>query len=181
MSTSFQQFTTDSGRLPFFKGDKSDIAVSYEDYMEIIEVIHDERLSRKALMNFKNLREANFYGSMGILLGCFPPAMALTYWFVGPTRRSHASYRIQWPYFLTAYPVMCWIGFTTPIPKQLYTKILADTEEDGAYVRNVIKMKKPGLFRKLSKELYRKGHRLPEMHEVTENQIHFPTDIVTRF
>ena len=36
-------------------GDKKDIALSYEDYLEIISIIHDEKLSPEMLLRFKNL------------------------------------------------------------------------------------------------------------------------------
>mmetsp|Transcript_23609 Transcript_23609/g.20529 ORF Transcript_23609/g.20529 Transcript_23609/m.20529 type:complete len:181 (+) Transcript_23609:34-576(+) len=162
------------------RGSPGDISVSYEDYHEIVSVLHDDRLSRKTIMDFKNLKEVNFFGTINCFIYGFPPALATTWLVCGPAKKSHSGYRYQWPMFLIIYPFYLWGLFTLPIRRKLYTKILANDTEDGTYIRNTLKMKTPGLWQKLSAELWNKGYRFPEQLEVVENQIHFPTNIVPK-
>lgn len=89
------------------------------------------------------------------------------------------------PFFASITVFMCWRAYTVPIPKKLYTKILADPSTDGQYIRYVYNNKcrtqvatmKPGLWRILSRELYNKGYRFPEMLEY-KRSTDFPKDFV---
>ena len=120
-------------------GEKDDIAVSYEDYFEIVNNLNDERLSRKMMMKFKNLAEVNFFGIEAMLFYSFFPALGLTYAVMGRGQRSHSGYRYQWMYFSIAYPITLLGAFNIPIPRRLYSEILLDKTEDGDYVRNRIR------------------------------------------
>ncbi len=51
------------------------------------------------------------------------------------------------------YPISLYYGYTRPIPRKLYTDIIADTGADGAYVRETLRVKKPGLWQKISYQL----------------------------
>lgn len=159
-------------------GNREDVRLSYEDYYEVLNLINDDRLSRKTQMNFKNLFEINFYGTVSMLGYCLVPAIGLTYLMMGRAQRAHSGYRYQWPYFFLAYPLTCWFGFTLPIPRRLYTEIFTDDDIDGTYIRNRIKYAAPGLWRKLSRQLFEKGYTFPELNEVTEGVTKFPTDFV---
>lgn len=161
-------------------GSMEDVRLSYEDYLDMLSVLNDDRLSRKAQMNFKNLNETNFFGMGAILCYAIPPALCFTYLMQGPVQRSHSGYRYQWPYFLLAYPFTCWFMFTLPIPRRLYTQILTDPDLDGNYVRNRLKNATPGLWRKLSRQLFQQGYRFPELNEVTQGVTQFPSDFVNK-
>ena len=160
-------------------GSRDDIAISYEDYYDIVNNLNDERLSRKAMMDFKNLAEVNYYGITSMLAYCFFPAVALSYLAMGKTQRSHSGYRYQWMYFSITYPISLIAGFNIPIPRKLYTEILTDKGIDGIYVRSRIKQATPGLWRKISQQLYKKGHRFIELNEIVDTT-RFPSDFVNR-
>mgnify|MGYP001010018655 CR=1 FL=1 len=160
-------------------GDSNDVALSYEDYYSVTEQLVDAKLTPKGLMRFKNLAEINKSGVIAALMYCIPPALAATYFLGGKARRSHSGYRYQWSYFVITYPLVAWVGMTTPIPRRLYTELLADPGYDGAYIRARVKQNTPGLWRKLSHQLWEKGYRFPECNEYTDT-IHFPTDFVNR-
>ena len=38
--------------------------------------------------------------------------------------------------WFTMHFMVCWYAYTKPIPKKIYTEILADKTEDGKYIRN---------------------------------------------
>jgi len=65
------------------------------------------------------------------------------------------------------YPIFLWWGFTRPVPRKLYTDIIADNGADGTYVREVLRTRKPGLWQKLSKQLSDNHFMFPEMLEFT--------------
>lgn len=56
-----------------------------------------------------------------------------------------------------------------PLPKRSYTKILADGGADGQYIRNQLSLSKPEMWKRLSRELYVKGYRFPEMLEYQDH------------
>ena len=47
---------------------------------------------------------------------------------------------------------MYW-GYTRPIPRKLYTDVIADSGPDGSYIREALKIRKPGLWQKVSRQL----------------------------
>ena len=49
----------------------------------MINVLHDERISRTMMFRFKNLAEVNCWGTFNTALYMIPPALALTYLFMG--------------------------------------------------------------------------------------------------
>lgn len=63
------------------------------------------------------------------------------------------------------YPIFLYLGFTRPVPRKLYSDIVCDNGADGAYVREVLRTRKPGLWQKLSKQLYDNKFNFPEMNE----------------
>jgi hypothetical protein len=65
---------------------------------------------------------------------------------------------IMWPIF------MYW-GFTRPIPRKLYTDLICDNGLDGAYIRETLRTRKPGLWSKLSRQLFENKFNFPEMNE----------------
>ena len=137
-------------------GDRKDIGVSYEDYLDMLYCLHDERLSTKMMLRFKNLREVNMWGIIYVPIFCFPVAYIATNAVLGPVRRMHGGYRNFWTLMSLILPLTCWHGYTTPLPRRLYTDILCSNDLDGTYVRSSIKIAKPGLWRRLSRELYDK-------------------------
>ena len=64
-----------------------------------------------------------------------------------------------------------------PLPKRSHTKILADPGNDGQYIRNQISLSKPEMWKRLSRELFKKGYMFPEMLEYTDHT-EFPTNFV---
>jgi len=151
--------------------------ISYEEYYEITNILNDERLSRKGVMNFKNLKEVNFYGTCSNLIYSFFPAIGLTYLMQGKAKRSHSGYRYQWPLFFVAYPMTLLFTYTVPLPRRLYTEIFTDPDLDGTYVRSRLKHATPGLWRRISRQLFEKGYNFPEMNEVTNGRT-LPMDFV---
>lgn len=51
------------------------------------------------------------------------------------------------------YPIFLYWGFTRPIPRKLYTDLLADAGTDGDYIRETLRVNKPGLWSKISYQL----------------------------
>ncbi len=65
------------------------------------------------------------------------------------------------------YPIFLWWGFTRPVPRKLYTDLICDNGADGHYIREVLRTRKPGLWNKLSKQLFENKFMFPEMNEFT--------------
>lgn len=65
------------------------------------------------------------------------------------------------------YPIFLWWGFTRPIPRKLYTDLIADNGADGTYIREVLRTRKPGLWQKVSQQLFNNKFMFPEMLEFT--------------
>ena len=64
-------------------------------------------------------------------------------------------------------------GFTRPIPRKLYTELVADNGDDGDYIRTMLSEKKPGLWKKLSSQLDHLGFNYPQMYE-SQSTTEFP-------
>lgn len=75
-------------------------------------------------------------------------------------------------------PAWCYYMAHVPVPKKLYTDILTDNTLDGEYVRRTLSVRKPGLWRKISHELFNKGYQFPEMNEYNE-ALEFPRNFVS--
>ncbi|MCB0369354.1 MAG: hypothetical protein KDD45_07845 [Bdellovibrionales bacterium] len=65
------------------------------------------------------------------------------------------------------YPIFLYWGFTRPIPRKLYTDLIADNGADGEYVRETLRTRKPALWNKISKQLFENKFMFPEMNEYT--------------
>ncbi len=52
------------------------------------------------------------------------------------------------------YPAAVMWLVSRPVPRKLYTDIITDTSADGTYVREALKQRKPGLWQKISSQLY---------------------------
>lgn len=64
-----------------------------------------------------------------------------------------ASSRLNFFGMSIFYPIFLWYGFTRPIPRKLYTDVIADSGPDGQYIRESLKTYKPGLWSKVSTQL----------------------------
>lgn len=51
------------------------------------------------------------------------------------------------------YPLFLHLGYNVPLHRKLFTEIVTDPSEDGDYVRDCLAYHKPGLWKKLSKQL----------------------------
>lgn len=65
------------------------------------------------------------------------------------------------------YPIFLYWGFTRPVPRKLYTDLIADNGADGSYIREVLRTRKPGLWAKISQQLNDNHFSFPEMNEYT--------------
>lgn len=74
------------------------------------------------------------------------------------------------------YPVFLAWGYTRPLPRKLYTDVIADSGLDGTYIRESLKTYKPGLWSKISVQLNNLNFSFPEMHEFKGTS--FPSNFV---
>lgn len=81
--------------------------------------------------------------------------------------RGLASSRYNFIGMTIFYPVFLWWGFTRPIPRKLYTDLIADNGADGSYIREVLRTRKPGLWQQVSKQLFDNKFMFSEMNEYT--------------
>mmetsp|Transcript_11019 Transcript_11019/g.1709 ORF Transcript_11019/g.1709 Transcript_11019/m.1709 type:complete len:87 (+) Transcript_11019:133-393(+) len=86
-------------------------------------------------MQFKNLHEVNSFGALFVPVYCLPLAMFVNRLVLGNAKRGHSGYRHQWTMLSVTWPLACWFGFTLPIPRKLYTSVIASDNSDGEYVR----------------------------------------------
>jgi hypothetical protein len=77
---------------------------------------------------------------------------------MGQTRYNFVGMGIFWPIF------MYW-GFTRPVPRKLYSDLICDAGADGTYVRETLRTRKPGLWQKVSRQLFENKFNYPEMNE----------------
>ena len=73
----------DNNSTHWAKGQKFDVRFSLEDYLEIVDCIHDDRLSREGIFRFKNLAEINSFAIPSTVVFCFPIAYGLAKFFTG--------------------------------------------------------------------------------------------------
>jgi hypothetical protein len=62
------------------------------------------------------------------------------------------------------YPILLWWGYTRPTPRKLYTDLICDDGADGTYIREILRTRKPGLWAKISQQLYVNKMNFPEMN-----------------
>ena len=131
-------------------GRKTDIKLSMEDYIEVIEVLRDDNLSGKTKFKFKNLWEINASSLMYVPVFCSPFAYMFSKFITGPADRALANWKFNMLIMSFTLPCMCWKLYTVPVPRRLYTEILTDQTEDGQYIRETIREQKPGLWKFIS-------------------------------
>lgn len=57
------------------------------------------------------------------------------------------------------YPLVVYMAATkVRVPRKLYTDVLADTGDDGEYIRQMIASRKPGLWNFITPQLERLGY-----------------------
>jgi hypothetical protein len=96
---------------------------------------------------------------------------------IGFVNRGMASSRLNFFGMSIFYPIFLWWGYTRPIPRKLYTDVIADSGPDGQYIRESLKTYKPGLWSKVSTQLNQLNFNFPEMHEF--NGTTFPSNFVS--
>lgn len=84
--------------------------------------------------------------------------------------RGLASSRYNFLGMTIFYPIFLYWGFTRPVPRKLYTDLIADHGQDGEYIRETLRTRKPGLWDKLSKQLYENKFIFKEMNECTVSE-----------
>ena len=89
-----------------------------------------------------------------------------------------ASARFNFMGMAIFWPVWMYYGFTRPMPRKLYTDVIADSGPDGSYVRETLRVKKPGLWQKVSAQLHENRFNYPEMNEYSVG-VEFPTGFVS--
>ena len=94
----------------------------------------------------------------------------------GWTKRGMASSRMNFLGMSIFYPIFLGYGFTRPLPRKLYTDVIADSGPDGTYVRESLRSYKPGLWSKVSTQLHKLNFNFPEMHEFSGTT--FPSNFV---
>ena len=109
--------------------------LSYEDYFEMIDCLHDDRFSREGMFRMKCLSEVNAVGIPSMALYMLPLGYMAAQFITGRSRRSHSGYRYLFTTFSVTYPMACMYGYSRPIPRRLHTEIICDQGEDGTYVR----------------------------------------------
>lgn len=65
------------------KGNKFDVKISHEDYLDIIDILQDERLSREGIYRFKSLAEINAVSIPTFALLSLPFGYGLARFFSG--------------------------------------------------------------------------------------------------
>jgi len=95
---------------------------------------------------------------------------------IGFVNRGMASSRLNFFGMSIFYPVFLAWGYTRPLPRKLYTDVIADIGPDGTYVRESLKSYKPGLWSKISSQLNDLNFNFPEMHEFKGTT--FPSNFV---
>ena len=76
------------------------------------------------------------------------------------------------------YPLTLYWVYTRPLPRKLYTDLVADDGDDGDYIRNSLILHKPGLWGRISPQLEALGIDTRENLNSTSS-IHFPAAFVS--
>lgn len=77
----------------YLRGKNRDVAVSYEDYLEITDCLLDQYLSREMMMNFKNCTEATHYEMTFVPIYAAPFAGLMTKFLFNFTDRKGGLYK----------------------------------------------------------------------------------------
>lgn len=65
------------------KGNKFDIKLSFEDYLDITDILQDDRLSRQGVYRLKSLAEVNAVAMPSMAIFCLPFGYGLARLFTG--------------------------------------------------------------------------------------------------
>ena len=66
-------------------------------------------------------------------------------------------------------PFSLWRMCNVEIGRRLTTEVLGDDGEDGTYVRETLRARRPGLWKGISRQLYELGYDYPEINELRTN------------
>ena len=80
---------------------------------------------------------------------------------LGPIQRGIGSSRFNFIGMTIVYPIFLYYMYTRPVPRKIYTDVLADKGADGTYVRECLATKKPTLWNKISAQLAKNGFDFP--------------------
>lgn len=72
---------------------------------------------------------------------------------LGFANRGMASSRFNFMGMVLLYPITLYFGYQIPIHRKLYTELFSDPGDDGEYIRDCVAYHKPGLWKKVSKQL----------------------------
>ena len=145
-----------------------DVRVSYKDYLMLIDTIHDVRFSREALWKFKMLWLVNFNGIMITPIIGLVGSLVVNRFIIGPVKKGAALSKVRYPLMSLTFPIICYWLYSKPLPRRLYTELLAGDNDDGTAIREEISTRMPGYWLRLSSQLHKLGYDYPEMHEYSK-------------
>lgn len=151
-------------------GSNSDVKLSLEDYYEIVDILRDERMSPKMKFKFKNLWEINAYSTIYVPMYAAPLAYFASKWATGPADRALTSWKFRAVWFSFFVPCISWYLYTLPVPRRLYTEVMADETSDGDYIRSRIKVMKPLMWAHISQQLHQQGYEFKQINELTSSR-----------
>jgi hypothetical protein len=138
----------------------------------MIDHLVDDRLTAQGLMKFKRLHSIQAYNAVLIPVVVFPFAYlanrwicGIYYFYQGFVDRGIGQSRFNFIGMGIFYPIFLYWGYTRPLPRKLYTDVICDNGDDGTYIRQILKNRKPGLWRKISSQLHENNFSFPEMIE----------------
>src|SRR4051812_14834938 len=123
--------------LSFYGGNSADIKLSHWEYHDFIDQLLDDRLTADGLMKFKRLHSHMSMNAIVIPIISFFPAYLANRWLAGTpflisgfVDRGLASSRYNFVGMTIFYPIFLYWGFTRPVPRKLYTDLIADSGAD---------------------------------------------------
>lgn len=156
-------------------GGQHDVSMTPLDYKDMLDVLHEDRLSKSMSLKFKKASQSNTVYSVT----SFIPTLAISYlasrWVFGKFYQGVNRNKLVIP----VMGVLCywdyWRRMNRPIKRRLYTEIITDQTQDGLYIRERLREKTPALWSHLSKQLFDLNYRFPEMQELG---VQIPTSIL---
>lgn len=138
----------------FYGNSPKDIRLSLYEYYDLTDALMDDNLSAGALMKFKQLFKFNSLQQILIPFVSFPFAWIANRAFfgnslviIGFAHRGLAQSRFNLMGMAIFYPLVIYYASThIRIPRKLYTEVIANDGDDGEYVREMLKVRKPGLW-----------------------------------
>jgi hypothetical protein len=98
--------------------------------------------------------------------------------YLGFAHRGLASTRFNVMGMALTYPPFLYLGYTLPIHRKYYTDLIADNGDDGDYIRNCLAYHKPGLWKKISRQLEHLGLEFKQ-NLISGTSIEFPSNFVS--